>query len=147
MYNVAKTKQEFWTAFGLYMSPVLSSEKNKINWINYKTGIRQIYFKMDAGNGFASIGIELRQADRDLQQKYFDQLLKARNLLERIQEEEWAWQAQITDQYSNLYCRISREMSGVNIFDHNDWPAIIYFLKSRIIGLDKFWEQVKDGLG
>ena len=43
-------KQEFWTSFGLYMNPVLSSEGEKINWVNYKTGEKGIRFKMHADN-------------------------------------------------------------------------------------------------
>jgi len=36
-------------------------------------------------------------------------------------------------------------LKEVNIFDTNAWPAIISFLKPRIIALDKFWSLVKDG--
>ena len=144
MYNVAKTKQDFWTAFGKYMSPVLSSEGNKVNWINYKTGIKQIYFKMDAGKNFATISIELRQPDASLQQRYFDQLIASRKILESIVKEDWIWELHIPDQHGNFYSRIYRQLTGVSIFENNDWPAIISFFKTRIKGLDQFWVQVKD---
>jgi hypothetical protein len=29
--------------------------------------------------------------------------------------------------------------------EEGDWPAIISFLKPRIIALDEFWENVKPG--
>jgi len=35
-------------------------------------------------------------------------------------------------------------LPAVNILKENDWPAIISFLKPRIIALDKFWILVKD---
>ncbi len=46
--DASKLKKEFWTAFGRYMKPVLSADGEKINWINYKTGEKDIVFKMDA---------------------------------------------------------------------------------------------------
>lgn len=144
MYNVAKKKQDFWTAFGQYMSPILSSEGNKVSWLNYKTGIKHIYFKMDAGNGFAVICIELRHPDPDLQQKYFDRLFNFRTILENIVKEEWTWQLHVPDEQKIIYSRVCTHLRGVNIFDHNDWPAIISFLKPRITALDQFWTQVKD---
>ena len=144
MFNVAKSKQDFWTAFGQYMAPVFSDNCSKINWLNYTTGIKHIYFKMDAGKDFASISIELRHYDPVLQHQYFERLLNFKNLFEDILQEQWLWQLHITDQHSNLYSKISKRINGVNIFDNHDWPAIISFLKPRIISLDKFWNLVKD---
>ena len=48
--EASQLKQEFWTSFGQYMSPVLSAEGEKLNWINYKTGEKDIFFKMKANN-------------------------------------------------------------------------------------------------
>jgi len=38
--ELAQSRKEFWMIFGQYMSPVLSSEDEKINWINYKSGVK-----------------------------------------------------------------------------------------------------------
>jgi hypothetical protein len=38
--QASQLKQEFWTAFGQYMGPVLSAEGLRTNWINYKTGVK-----------------------------------------------------------------------------------------------------------
>jgi len=35
--EASRLREEFWTTFGRYMRPVLSTEGIKINWINYKT--------------------------------------------------------------------------------------------------------------
>lgn len=45
MYSKAeksKIRKDFWTAFGQYMKPVPSAEGTKVNWPNYKTGVKQI---------------------------------------------------------------------------------------------------------
>ncbi len=60
-------RQAFWTAFGQYMSPILSADGEKISWINYKTGMKDVFFKMNAANKFADIAIELTHADVEVQ--------------------------------------------------------------------------------
>ena len=60
MYNRnehAKIKQEFWTSFGRYMMLVQSAGIEKVNWVNYKTGIKGVFFKMDVGISEAVIAI------------------------------------------------------------------------------------------
>jgi len=45
------------------MRPVTAANGDRINWINYKTGVRNIYFRMDADINYASIAVELTHAD------------------------------------------------------------------------------------
>ncbi len=81
MYTKQQTsglRQEFWTAFGQYMSPVLSEDGEKINWINYKTGVKDVFFKMNAANKFADISIELTHADVEMQQLFFERFLRVK---------------------------------------------------------------------
>ena len=46
--HASQLRKEFWTVFGQYMSPINSYEGEKINWINYKTGVKGLQFKMHA---------------------------------------------------------------------------------------------------
>jgi hypothetical protein len=45
--ETAQLRKEFWTVFGQYMSPILSAAGEKISWINYKTGVKGVQFKME----------------------------------------------------------------------------------------------------
>ncbi len=140
----SQLKKEFWTSFGQYMAPVASAEGEKINWINYKTGIREIFFRMDAGKDFASISIELSHVDTEQQKKVFDLLRLFSEQLEDIVGEKWNWQLYKKDEHEKIHSVISATMHGVNIYDRNTWPSIISFLKPRIIALDLFWYNTKD---
>jgi hypothetical protein len=144
--EVSLINKRFWTNFGQYMKPVNGAEGEKINWLNYKTGIRHIYFRMDAGNTQASIGIELRHSDEMQRQHYYEQLKQLKKLLEQNTGEEWNWQSEQISEDGGIVSRISKTLEGVNIFRETDWPAIISFLKPRLIALDAFWVMVKDGL-
>ena len=149
MYTRQETsliRKKFWASFGQYMRPVYGAGGDAINWLNYKTGIRYIYFRMDADTNIAAVAIELRHPDTAMQQHYFEQLKQLKIMLEQTTGEEWNWQLHWQDEDGSIVTRISKSLNGVNIFTEADWPAIISFLKPRIIALDKFWMMVKDGL-
>ena len=87
--EASRTRKKFWTSFGQYMRPLPGDNGDTINWLNYKTGIRHLYFRMDADTTQASITIELRHTDLLLQQQYFEQLQQVKILLEVQTAEEW----------------------------------------------------------
>jgi len=146
MYSKQETtqlRQEFWTISGKYMSPVLSAEGEKINWVNYKTGEKHLSFRMHADNKKASIGIEITHKDTGIQQIYFEQLLQFRHLFAEAVGEEWNWQLHKIDEQGRTISHIYIEKSGVSIYQNKDWPELISFLKPRIIALDAFWSSVR----
>ncbi|HWI89865.1 MAG TPA: DUF4268 domain-containing protein [Flavisolibacter sp.] len=97
--EASRLRHEFWTAFGQYMSPLLSAEGEKINWINYKTGEKNISFRMHADNKKAVIAIELNHKDRDIQQIYFEEFLQFKNLFSDTMQEEWSLQLHTFDEH------------------------------------------------
>ncbi len=148
MYSLQETsviRKNFWTSFGQYMKPINSASGERVNWVNYKTGIRHLYFRMDVNNSLASVAVELRHPDTDEQKQYFEQLLQFKKILEQITGEEWQWQLHYCDEDGNTFSRIVTTFDKVNIFNTNDWPSIISFFKPRIIALDEFWTVVKEG--
>jgi hypothetical protein len=138
----ARIKQDFWTSFGKYMSPVPNAGGESINWVNYKTGIKNIYLRMDANRDGASIALEIIHSDRVTQQLYFEQLLSYKSLLENAGE--WEWSTNKIKDEGKHYCAISKYIEQVNVFRQTDWPQIISFLKSSAIQMDAFWYIAKD---
>jgi hypothetical protein len=141
--EASQLRQEFWTTFGQYMNPIVSAEGEKINWINYKTGEKNISFRMYADNKKAIIAIELNHKDKDIQQIYFEQFLQFKKLFDDVVQENWEWQLHTHDEHGKLISRIFIEKAGISIFQKQDWPDLISFFKPRIIALDEFWSQVK----
>ena len=141
--EAAQLKHEFWSRFGQYMAPVLSADGEKINWINYKTGEKDIYFKMEADNREAFIAIEVTHKDPEIQQLYFEQFAELRAVLESITGEAWDWQLHLSTDHGKKVSRIYSELTGVSIFNKEDWPQLISFFKPRIQALDEFWTSVK----
>ena len=147
--QATQLRQAFWTAFGQYMAPVPSAEGTKVNWPNYKTGLKHVYFRMEAGNKKASIAIELTHPDPDIQELFFEQFAELKNLLHNHLQEEWIWVLHTRDENDKTISRIFAEITQVSVFNQDDWPQLISFFKPRIIALDEFWSNAKysfDGL-
>ncbi|QEK51613.1 DUF4268 domain-containing protein [Pedobacter aquae] len=142
--EASRIKEEFWTSFGKYLAPHQSVFGTKVNWVNYKTGVKDIYFRMQADKRTASICIAITHADLGLQEIFFEQFQEFKLILEQACQEEWDWQLHTQDDYGRTISRIGLEIHEVNVFNKQDWPAIISFFKPRLIALDDFWYDVKD---
>ncbi len=141
--EASRIKQEFWTTFGRYMGPILSAEGMKVNWVNYHTTLKDVYFRMYAGQKSSAIYISMEHSDPDIQELYFEQFLELKNFLHDILKEEWDWQLHVPVADGKIISRIYKEISGVSVFNKDHWPDLISFFKTRIIGLDSFWENAK----
>jgi len=141
--QASQIKQSFWTTFGQYIAPQLSAEGTKINWVNYKTGIKHVNFRMQAESRMASIGIEITHPDAGIQELFFEQFKELKLVLVGALNEDWEWELHGHDEYGKTVSRIYYQLNNVSIFNKNDWPALISFFKPRIIALDEFWSDAK----
>jgi hypothetical protein len=145
MYSRAESsliKQEFWTAFGKYMNPVPSAEGMKINWVNYKTGIKDVHFRMETLGDSAAISISIEHNDSGIRELYFEQFLELKLVLHDTLDEEWDWQREAIIN-GKMISRIVNELPATSVLNKDQWPWLISFFKPRIIALDSFWENAK----
>lgn len=125
------------------MKPRLSAEGQKINWINYHTGVKNVYFRMNAGPASAAIYISIEHPDPEIQQLYFEQFAEFESLLHLALAEKWDWQLHASLSDGRVTSRIYKELSDVSLFNRDQWPDLISFFKPRIIALDSFWGNAK----
>jgi len=141
--QASQIRKEFWATFGNYMSPQLSAEGLRTNWLNYKTGLKNVYFRLDADKKKASVAIEITHSDPGIQELFFEQFLELKTLLNGYLGEEWDWILHTTDENGKIISKICTEITSVNIFNKDDWHRLISFFKPRIIALDEFWSDTK----
>jgi Domain of unknown function (DUF4268) len=137
--HASKITQDFWTKFGKYMAPVPSAEGQRANWVNYKTGIADLSFKMDVKRFEASIAIEIYHKRPEYAQRIFHQFELLKTIITKGFGETWLWEKDIENEQHQRLSSISISQGGCDIFNHAQWPLIISFLKPRIILLDEFW--------
>lgn len=138
-------KESFWTSFGQYMTPILGAEGQRVNWVNYKTGVKHLFFRMDVDNKRAFIAIEMAHPDAGIRSLMFEQFAQYRMVLESELAEEWVWDEQYYDDHGKETARIYIELPGVSVFRKDDWPSLISFFKPRMIALDSFWSDAQYG--
>ena len=146
MYSKAEASsitQKFWTSFGIYMSPVPSASLEKVNWINYKTGIKGIIFKMNVDKNAATVAVEIFLKDTMLQHQYFDIFNNFTVEFQKNVGKDWIFHKNLFLEGKGCVSLIIMEKEKVNVFKEEDWPTIISFLKKNIIGLDTFWASYK----
>jgi hypothetical protein len=114
-----------------------------VNWINYKTGVKHLHFKMQAEKKGAFIAIEMSHPDPVMQELMFEQFLAFRKLLHGLLEEEWDWEPLVQDEHYKTISRIVKRLPERSVFQQADWPELISFFKPRIITLDEFWSDAQ----
>jgi hypothetical protein len=140
--EAAQIKRTFWTTLGQYLAPIEGADGYKVNWLNYKTGFKDLYFRMDADRTQASIQIEMMQSDADLRLLYYEQFMEVAPILQQIVGEDWEWRQDVYNDLGQPMSTIGAQLTPVNIYQSSDWPKMIAFLKPRMIALDEFWSVV-----
>ena len=143
--EASQLKKDFWTAFGQYMKPVPSTDGEKVNWVNYKTGEKDILFKMEADNKRATISIDIVHRDVETQQLYYEQFLQLKTMFNAIVGNDWTWVMHSSDENGKVISKIYKQVEDVSIFKREDWPTLITFFKTGIIALDDFWSNARYG--
>lgn len=143
--EVKQLKETFWTRFGQYMALNNSADGEKINWVNYRTGIKNLRFKMEADKRLSLIAIEWSHRDLSMRKLIMEQFEEYKNILTDILGEEWTWDLEVEDEQEKSVSMIYMTMEGKSIFKQEDWPDLISFFKPRLIALDEFWCDAQYG--
>lgn len=139
----AQIRKKFWISFGQYMKLQPTASGLAVNWINYKTGIKDLYFKTDVDNKVALFRIEISVVSVDIRHLIFEQFEEYKPFFESIMGSDWLWLKDTFDEHGRQVCRIENKLENVNIFRESDWPEIVNFLKENLIAMDEFWEVAK----
>lgn len=121
------------------MKPVPSAFGLPVNWVNYKTGVKQVRFKMDAVAAIAAIGVEIA-GDVDIRYRVYGVFCSLKTTF----PEGFTWLENTEDEHGKKISRIYKELHDFKIMNENDWPFLISFFKDNIISLDAFWAEHKE---
>ncbi|MBL4705110.1 MAG: DUF4268 domain-containing protein [Flavobacteriales bacterium] len=134
-------KTLFWTAFGKYMGKHNSASGSKVKWVNYKTGVNDIYIRLHCDAKKASISIDLQHQDEGIRELFLEQFQQLKAILDAQLKEEWDWNSEHYTETGQKIVRISKTRNGVNLFRKDDWKEIFEFYESRMVALDAFWSE------
>ena len=144
MFSREEAKQrrkDFWTAYGIYMRQHRSVRGTKVKWVNYKTGIRHMYFRLEADHKHAYVAIDLQHPDPGIRELFFQQWEELQELLHGMTEQIWQWEEEFYLPEGKQISRIYTELTDVNMFRQEDWRAIFEFFAGAMVPLDEIWGQ------
>lgn len=132
-------KKDFWIAYGGYMKLQMNAEERRVNWVNYKTGVKGLYFKSDVDRKFASVAIEMSHANPAMNEMIWEQFEAYEVVLASYLGNDCVWNKNDQTEDGKPILTIGIRLENVSIFRESDYPAIIDFLKTNMIALDAFW--------
>jgi hypothetical protein len=147
MFSKEEAKQlriEFWTAFGVYMRQHLPLADYNKKWVNYNTGVKGIYFRLDAEAKFARASITIEAADSGIRELFYAQWEELKSYLEMESNGPWTWVSEEFPNDGRVISRIYRRQDGVSLYNRADWGQMFRFLEECIVPLDSVWADCGD---
>ena len=135
-----RLKTEFWTSFGLYMKKHKNQNNEKINWVNYKTKVKDIYFRLNVDNKKASFSIDIQQNDIGIRQLFYEQFTELKVIITNSFQHELEWDEEYYTEFG-LTSKIGCELKGISVNNKNTWKEIFQFMEQNMLDAHSFWSD------
>lgn len=100
----------------------------KDHWLNTGTGVGGVPYSLITTKSYIRIELAIATSSKEKNKLYFKKLLKNREEIERVFGNTLVWE----ELPENKMSRIKFELSGVNLYNENDWPRMNEFIVSNL---------------
>jgi len=135
---------EFWDGFKQYMHGVPSSNGKKMNWIKYPTDLKSFYLRLIVSSRGCSVNFDIQLKDKSIREIVWEQMGELKKVLNADMPFDVDWHERYFLEDGTEIARISWSNDTLNYFHDDDLPKIYSFLKERLLGFDKFYQEYKD---
>ncbi len=133
-----KIRLEFWRKM---LEKINKSESNlfqninpgKDNWLIAGVGLGGVGLAFVVSGTFARTEVTIARPDAEENKFIFDELFKQREQIESSFGGELTWERLDTKKM----CRIKNELSGVSLYEEDDWQEMINFMNDSMIRMEK----------
>ncbi len=115
----------------------------KIRWVNYRTGLNSIIFKIETDKKASSICIDIVSTDLGVREVLFEQFEEL-NLLLSKKMDRLIWEKNYRIDSGVYISRIYTELIGPSINKESDWGEIYLFFEKNLVALHDFWEMSQE---
>lgn len=129
---------EFWNKLENQMDKMKNPHGSKVSWMNYNTGVKHLYFRMEADEEGARLCIDLQFPDQGIRELYYEQFTEFQNILNDLFK-EMQWHPEWDHWNGKRISRIVIEKDCCNLNRQSDWDKMQLFLKLNFKKLDEFW--------
>lgn len=121
-------RRKFWTEYLKAINKVTAIYQNvspsKDAWIGGASGLSSVGFNSVATRDYMRMELYINTGDKGNNKKVFDSLIKSRESIEAQIGKELQWE-RLDDKVT---ARVKIELSGVSVFNEEDWPKMIEFM-------------------
>ena len=142
--ELRQLRLDFWDDFEVFTRKKRTANNRKMNWAQYKSGIKDIYFRLDFDTKEAFLAIDLQMRDSGVRELVWDQFMETENLLKTHVGPELEFHPNFALDEGFEIHRMKWTLTDVNIANKKDYPKVVQFLSDKIQGLDRFWFEFSD---
>ena len=135
--------EAFWAGFKTHMRACMSSSGRRINWINYPTGVKDVYMRMEVDAHGVRLCFDVQPKDDGIRSIIWEQMTELKTLMQAEMGIEAIYLEKSHYWNERLISRIKWEDNTLNYFNEEDIPKIIEFLKDKLITHKEFIKQMK----
>ncbi len=137
-------KALFWNEFRAIMTLERSASGRKVNWINYNSGIKFLFVRLDATSKKATFSIDIQPKDDGIREIVYEQFTELKRVLENEFLEPANWQQQHVLPNQQEISRIYWELDNVNMFKQEDKQKIFDFFRINLLSFDRFYSEYNE---
>ena len=137
-------KITFWDEFKKHMQKHRSASGKKINWLQYRTGLKNIFLRLETDKKGIRICFDIQIKEPSVREIVWEQMGELKKVLRDEMEDEGIWEEHFYNETINDFCRIYWEESSLNYLDLNHRKSIFNFFENKLIRFDRFYDNYKD---
>ncbi len=137
-------RQRFWNQFKSFSGKRKVKKGKPGKWIMNDTSIPQLKLKFhfDEQRAFAGFEVETRNLDKRIE--LFDKLEKLKSIIESAVEHKILWDLEAEVSGGKTVSRVIAELTGVNIYNENDWEKVNLFLYEVMEPIEDIFIEYSD---
>ncbi len=136
-------KLDFWKQFDNYTLFFSKSVGQPVNWVLYKTGIKNLELKFDVNPGWVAVVIECNARDRARQTDVFNELYKYRQLLGENLHGDWEWTQNYKLPCGKAVGRFWVKSPDISFHNRDNWPQIFSFMATNMYKLQNNFTDIQ----
>jgi hypothetical protein len=140
-----KTKKiEFWLDFKKHMSKFKSSNGKRVNWLNYPTEIKDLYFRLEVNKNYIAVNFDFQFKDKTVREVFWEQMYELKQVFELELGNEGNWIENCFSDVVSNFSRIQWKKEDLNYLKESNKQLIFEFFEQRLIAFDEFYQNFKE---
>ncbi len=136
-------RHEFWHKLESKSRRIPGQNGKPIRWMGDHTGVKGLDLRFDLTNGRVIVAIEINTHSEAKDNALWERLCQCRPLIEKHFEAQLVWDKEFVREAGNVVKRLYVMTEG-NIYDKEQWPAMIHFMIDNMLRLEEAYREIED---